>query len=117
MPWPPDADFAILIGSDCPGIEPAYVEAAAARLQAGVPWVFGPAEDGGYGLVGTCRVDPAPFRDIDWGTARVMEQTRARCRAAGLAWEELDPLQDIDTHEDWLRFQRDSPELCEKLMQ
>lgn len=111
------ADFAILIGSDCPAIEPAYVAAAAARLQAGVPWVFGPAEDGGYVLVGARRAAAAPFREIDWGTAAVMEQTRERCRAAGLAWEELDTLYDIDTCEDWLRLQRDRPELCEKLMQ
>ncbi|BCO30901.1 hypothetical protein TspCOW1_10040 [Thiohalobacter sp. COW1] len=110
------ADFAILIGSDCPGIDPAYIEAAAARLQAGVPWVFGPAIDGGYGLVGTCRADPAPFRNIDWGTAEVMAQTRDRCRAAGLAWEELDALYDIDTREDWLRLQRDRPELCGNLI-
>ncbi|HSH28401.1 MAG TPA: TIGR04282 family arsenosugar biosynthesis glycosyltransferase [Thiohalobacter sp.] len=110
------SDFAILIGSDCPAIEPAYVAAAAARLQAGVPWVFGPAEDGGYVLVGARLAAAAPFRQIDWGTAAVMEQTRERCRAAGLAWEELDVLYDIDTHEDWLRLQRDRPGLCENLI-
>lgn len=110
------ADFAILIGSDCPGIGPAYLEAAAARLQAGVPWVFGPAEDGGYVLVGTRLATPQPFQAIDWGTAAVMEQTRERCRDAGLAWEELDTLYDIDTREDWLRLQRDRPELYENLI-
>ncbi|MAT64818.1 MAG: flagellar biosynthesis protein FlgB [Gammaproteobacteria bacterium] len=110
------SDFAILTGSDCPGIDPAYVENAAARLQAGVPWVFGPAEDGGYVLVGTRLATLEPFQAIDWGTAAVMEQTRERCRAAGLAWEELDTLYDIDTHEDWLRLQRDRPELCANLV-
>lgn len=111
------SDFAILIGSDCPGIGPAYVEAAAARLQAGVPWVFGPAEDGGYVLVGTRLATPEPFQAIDWGTAAVMEQTRERCRVAGLAWEELDTLYDIDTREDWVRFQNDYPGISGQLMQ
>lgn len=111
-----DTAFAILIGSDCPTIDPAYLEAAAARLQAGVPWVFGPAADGGYVLVGTRLARPEPFRAIDWGTAAVMEQTRERCRGAGLAWEELDTLYDIDTREDWLRLRRDRPELCGNLI-
>lgn len=110
------ADLAILIGSDCPGIDPAYIETAAVRLQAGVPWVFGPAIDGGYVLVGTRLALPEPFQAIDWGTAAVMEQTRERCRAAGLAWEELDTLYDIDTREDWLRLQCDRPELCENMI-
>lgn len=112
-----DSEFAILIGSDCLRIDPAYLEAAAERLQAGVPWVFGPAEDGGYVLVGTRLATPEPFQAIDWGTAGVMEQTRERCRAAGLAWEELKPLQDIDTLADWQRFQNDYPGISGQLMQ
>src|SRR5205085_1254500 len=41
---------AILIGTDCPALTPAYLSKAAAAL-ARVDAVFGPAEDGGYVLV------------------------------------------------------------------
>ena len=47
----PNVSKVILVGTDCPDIDAAYVEQADARLRDHLT-VFGPAEDGGYGLVG-----------------------------------------------------------------
>lgn len=62
--------------------------------------VFIPAEDGGYVLVGLRRPLPRLFEDIDWGSERVMTQTRARLHELGLSWRELPTLWDIDRPQD-----------------
>lgn len=107
----------LLIGTDCPCWTVADLGAAARALQDGARMVLTPAEDGGYVLVGARRAAapgdaPLPvfaFQAIDWGTARVMAQTRARLAAlgwqAGRDWRELPPLWDVDTPEDYLRAQ------------
>lgn len=96
---------AVLVGCDCPPLD-AGVMAAAFEALADVDFVFGPTEDGGYALVGA-RIDlPAAFENIDWGTPRVMIQTRQRLARAGIAWRELAPLWDVDDESDWRRWQR-----------
>ena len=64
------------------------------------PVVLGPAQDGGYYLIGLNRLRPELFRGIAWGTDRVLFDTlavlqRQRCKPAL-----LDPLADIDRPED-----------------
>ena len=58
--------------------------------------VLGPAEDGGYYVLGQAALHPRLFADIDWSTERVAEQTRARAREAGLALGELPAWYDVD---------------------
>lgn len=94
---------AVIIGSDCPALRSANLAAAFAALRR-FEQVFIPAEDGGYVLVGSRRLVPEMFRDIAWGTASVMAQTRARLAAAGVdSVCELPTLWDLDTAEDWER--------------
>src|SRR5699024_10520553 len=51
------ADLAMIIGSDCPSVDAAYIEQARQLLtQADV--VFGPSDDGGYVLIGARRTVP-----------------------------------------------------------
>jgi len=38
----------------------------------------------------------ALFSGIDWGTDKVLEQTRSHLHSMGLSWKELRPLRDID---------------------
>jgi rSAM/selenodomain-associated transferase 1 len=97
------ADRAVLIGSDCPGYNARYLGQAFARLQ-DHDAVLGPAADGGYVLIGLRRPAPGLFEGVDWGTHRVLEQTRARMRRLGLGWAELTTLHDLDTAEDLRRL-------------
>jgi rSAM/selenodomain-associated transferase 1 len=97
----------LLIGCDCPVLAPAYLREAAAALAGGSDAVFGPAEDGGYVLVGLARMPPAQlFEDISWGTALVMQETRARLGRLGWRWRELATLWDVDRPEDFLRLRQ-----------
>jgi rSAM/selenodomain-associated transferase 2/rSAM/selenodomain-associated transferase 1 len=93
---------AILIGSDCPPLDVSYLANAASALD-NDDIVFGPAEDGGYVLVGAARAVDA-FSDIAWGTESVMAQTRARLRAVPVSWHELPTLWDVDTPNDLARW-------------
>ena len=89
-----------MIGTDCPALTAGELRAAAKALQAGNDAVFVPAEDGGYVLIGLRHPIASLFYGIPWGTDQVMDHTRARLRSAGLRWQELAPLWDVDRPED-----------------
>lgn len=104
-----DGRPAVLIGSDCPEIDAALITQAldalteerpgtgpGARSGHAVDAVFAPAADGGYALVGVRRDLPTLFEGIEWSSPRVMAQTRARCRDAGVTWAELRTVHDVD---------------------
>src|SRR5437868_8755918 len=95
---------ALLIGSDCPALEPEHLRSAADALRDGFDAAVIPAEDGGYVLIGLRRPQPALFADLPWGTATVMAETRRRARKLGLAVRELTPLWDVDVPEDLERL-------------
>ncbi|MBK9521195.1 MAG: TIGR04282 family arsenosugar biosynthesis glycosyltransferase [Rhodocyclaceae bacterium] len=96
--------FTLLIGTDCPVMSIAHLHQAAQALQDGNDAVFIPAEDGGYALVGLRRALPEIFHDVDWGSERVMTQTRERMKCLGLHWSELETLWDVDRPEDVVRW-------------
>lgn len=95
---------AVLIGSDCPAVTSAHLHQALRALDAGSDAAFAPAEDGGYVLVALARPNRRIFEDIEWSTARVMEQTRQRLTEIGWRWHELETLWDVDTPADYLRL-------------
>jgi len=98
---------ALLIGCDCPALTPAYLREADSALAGGCDAVFGPAEDGGYVLVGVARRPAADlFRDIAWGSATVMQETRMRLARGNWRWRELAPLWDVDRPEDLARLRQ-----------
>lgn len=90
----------VLIGTDCPGLRAGDLRTAFARLGAGVEAVLGPAADGGYWLIGLRRPLGPLFRDIPWGTARVLSATRAVLGRHGLSAHELPTRADVDRPED-----------------
>ncbi len=92
-------DSVILVGSDCPGIDSAYLREAVAALRT-APLVLGPALDGGYVLIGARTVRREIFEGIPWGSDQVFEKTAAALLRAGLRWKALAPLADIDRPED-----------------
>ena len=98
------AGRALLVGTDCPALAPAHLQEAAAALAAGHDAVLGPAEDGGYVLVGLARAAPEVFAGIRWGGREVLRDTRARLAGLGWRWHELGELWDIDRPADLARF-------------
>jgi rSAM/selenodomain-associated transferase 1 len=101
------ASRAILIGCDCPALSPAYLRAAAAALDGGFDAVVGPAEDGGYVLLGLTRSNRALFDGLQWGGPDVMLETTARLDALGWRWRTLDTLWDVDRPDDLDRLRRE----------
>jgi len=96
----------VLIGADCPALQPRDLRAAVRALHSGVDAVFSPAEDGGYALIGARRVSRRLFDGIPWGDAAVMAATRARLRALGWRWRELRTVWDVDRPRDYARLER-----------
>lgn len=90
---------AILIGSDCPGVDSSLVSRALAALDEH-ELVIGPAHDGGYYLIGLRASAPQLFRGIAWSTEVVLEQTLTRARQLGLRAALLPMLRDVDTASD-----------------
>jgi rSAM/selenodomain-associated transferase 1 len=103
------ADSVILVGADCPSVDGDYIQQALSALAGGVPVVIGPAEDGGYVLIGLSEIPPRLFNDIDWGTSQVLSQTRQRLQEAGSEWVELAPKWDVDRPEDLSRLETLEP--------
>ncbi|MEE9329790.1 MAG: TIGR04282 family arsenosugar biosynthesis glycosyltransferase [Parvularculaceae bacterium] len=66
----------IIIGSDAPGVTRALIANGFANLR-GSDAVFGPAEDGGYWLIGMARRRCAPnlFHQVRWSTEYTLQDT------------------------------------------
>ena len=102
---------AVLIGCDAPQIDAALLRDAFRALDR-ADVVFGPANDGGYYLVGLRAPQPALFDGLPWGSERVLAESLAICDRQKLAVELLPELIDIDTWEDVLAiYPRLSPAL------
>ncbi|WP_019531713.1 TIGR04282 family arsenosugar biosynthesis glycosyltransferase [Dasania marina] len=95
-----DAEAVLLLGADCPFIDAAYIAQALQRLQQGVDVVFGPAEDGGYVLLGFKRLWPQLFSGISWGSDQVLAQSCSALKGVDSRYHCLAPLADIDRPED-----------------
>jgi glycosyltransferase A (GT-A) superfamily protein (DUF2064 family) len=94
----------LLLGTDCPVLRAADLRRAARWLAGGADAVFAPAEDGGYALIGLRRLSPRLFAGVEWGSARVMAQTRERLAGLGWRWRELPEVWDVDRPEDVARL-------------
>ncbi len=94
-----DAGRAVLVGCDGPALTPQDLADAFTALD-DHDVVLGPAEDGGYVLIGARRVSPVLFDGIEWGGPRVLRQTRGRLVALGWRWHELRMLWDVDRPDD-----------------
>ncbi|HET7033686.1 MAG TPA: TIGR04283 family arsenosugar biosynthesis glycosyltransferase [Casimicrobiaceae bacterium] len=94
---------AILIGTDCPMLDVAHIAHAVAELET-CDAVFGPAEDGGYVLVGLSRRVDA-FSGVPWSAPDTMGATRRKLASSRTSWAELPTLWDIDEPRDLARWQ------------
>ncbi|MEI6068220.1 MAG: TIGR04282 family arsenosugar biosynthesis glycosyltransferase, partial [Methylococcaceae bacterium] len=96
---------ALLIGCDCPSLTEQDLEEALTALSQKACCVLGPAEDGGYVLIGLNQPHPELFDTMPWGTDLVLEQTRSRIQHNNLLYHALKQQWDLDTPQDLARYQ------------
>jgi uncharacterized protein len=92
-----DHSSVVLIGSDSPDLPEEFITRAFEILRGPTEVVLGPANDGGYYLLGVRSMQPTLFEGINWSTAVVAQQTRVRAAEAGLQMADLPPWHDLDT--------------------
>ena len=90
------ASGAVLVGTDCPFLEAQDLQLAAQALGDGCDAVIGPAEDGGYYLIGVRESDLEVFSGIRWGSGQVLAATLQKFRDLGWRWRELTTRCDVD---------------------
>lgn len=102
---------AILIGSDIPGIHSEHI-AAAFKLLARHDAVFGPAEDGGFWLVGLKPYPRLPgiFENVRWSSEFALSDVLANLKSRRIGFAAR--LADIDDAESYRRAGRS----CERLI-
>jgi len=99
-------DRVVILGSDSPTLPLDYVGQAFDALGTN-DVVLGPADDGGYYLVGTSVLVPEMFRGISWGSSRVLDQTTDALSRAGRSFRLLPFWYDVDTAEDLLHLEKE----------
>lgn len=104
----------LVVGTDCPALGVAQLHQAAESLADHDAVAF-PAEDGGYVLIGMKAPVHELFAGVDWGTDRVMTQTRQRLSTLGLRWAEPANLWDVDRPKDVERLAAMFPEVRDAL--
>lgn len=86
----------VVIGADSPGLRARHLREAFAALGR-ADAVFGPAEDGGYWLIGLARRRRAPglFKDVRWSSEHALADTAAGLPAS-FRIHRLPVLRDVD---------------------
>jgi len=108
----PGIESILIVGTDCPAMSASVIDSALAELDAGIAVVIGPAEDGGYVLLGMRRHIPQLFEGISWGTDVVLQQTLSRLQQLNISYRLLEPLWDVDKPEDLARLKDLDPPLA-----
>ena len=93
----------VIIGADIPAVRPSHISDAF-RALGSHDVVLGPAEDGGYGLIGARRLLPEIFTDIIWSTDRVLSDTCSRLNKGSVNYAMLPLIWDIDRPSDVERY-------------
>lgn len=111
-------DRIVLIGSDLPDITESQINAGLQALKSNEV-VFGPAEDGGYYLVGFSKFHDFVFQNKPWSQDNLLEETLNELKENRVSFSTLETLNDIDTFEDLIasKFYQSNTELQEKLKQ
>ena len=94
----------LLIGADCPTLSADDLEEALILLEQDTEMVLGPAEDGGYYLIGMREFYPFVFDDVPWSTSTVLELTKTRLNNRRIKWQCLTLRRDLDTADDYRAY-------------
>ena len=104
----------VVVGTDCPRLSASLAAEAFDGLGEN-DLVIGPADDGGYYLIGLRRDVPRLFAQIPWGTDRVLEATLGTAAKLDLSVCLLKTLSDVDRPEDlavWDRAKTEAWNSC-----
>jgi len=93
----------VFIGADTPELTATIVRSAMTALD-NHQVVIGPAEDGGYYLIGVAHQYPELFTNMPWGTEDVFDETMRRIEAQKLSFSILPKLNDCDRPADLERW-------------
>jgi len=99
----------IIIGTDSPNLPLDYLEEANRALESH-DIVLGPAEDGGYYLIGMKEIHRKLFEEIAWSSSEVLSQTLERAGHLNLRVHLLPTWYDVDDLPSYQRLKRDNPE-------
>lgn len=108
----------VLIGSDLPDINHNHIEVGLNKLNQ-TEVVFGPAEDGGYYLIGLSKMQEFIFKNKPWSQDRLLKETLNELKENSITFSTLETLNDIDTFEDLAAssFYKNNIKLQEKIKQ
>jgi len=98
-----DVQGVFVMGTDCPFIDKDYLLLACEKLTQ-YDVVIGPADDGGYVLLGLKEPNMNLFTNVRWGESSVFKSTIDKVKAAKLSYFELPSLSDIDQPEDLVKL-------------
>jgi len=87
------------VGSDLPDLTSEIIEKGLAELNSNET-VFGPAEDGGYYLIGMRSMIDCIFEDKPWSTESLLDVTLDELKSKGHSVGIIQTLNDVDTEED-----------------
>lgn len=93
------APAALVIGTDSPGL-PGTLLDDARRALASADAVLGPADDGGFYLLGLRRAPDGLLEGLPWSSEETYERTEERLLERGLSVHVLPPWIDVDRPED-----------------
>jgi len=94
----------VAIGCDCPFADQHTITTAHRYIQTGYDIAIGPAEDGGYYLIGTSIGGVRIFEATQWGLPDLFNETKQLAKAYSLSYHLLPTTYDIDTMEDYKRW-------------
>lgn len=100
---------AALVGVDIPGLSISIINRAFALL-CRHDLVFGPAQDGGYYLIGMNRPIKEVFSGVPWSSGQTLQKSLHQAELHGLRTGFTDTLSDIDTAKDLQRSGYTFPE-------
>jgi uncharacterized protein len=116
--WTRDPLPVLVVGMDTPQLDAATLDRAAETLWGDGPTgggdsaVLGPAEDGGYWIIGVRRPVPGLFDGVPMSTERTAAAQLARLGALGVACTLVGTVRDVDEIDDALAVAELAPDTC-----
>ena len=108
----------ILIGSDLPNISKEIIDNGFKKLYNN-DIVFGPAEDGGYYLIGMSKMNTSVFENKPWSQSELLAVTLGQLNEQQQKVGQIETLNDIDTFEDLIAsdFYKENPKIQQIIQQ